>query len=227
MLKLYIGNKNYSSWSMRPWVLMKQAGLPFEERMVRFDSFASGSQFKQQVLQVNPGGRVPVLVDEGFAVWDSLAICEYLAEKFPEAPLWPRERQQRARARSVCGEMHSGFSALRTHCTMNIEASLPEVGARIWREQPQVQADVQRITDMWAGLLAASKGPMLFGEFSIADAFYAPVCTRIRTYGLPVSGEAAAYVDRVYALPGVKAWVDDALAEQDFVPFDEPYRQSR
>jgi glutathione S-transferase len=227
MLTLYIGNKNYSSWSMRPWVLMRQAGIPFTERLVRFDSFEGQSDFKQEVLKVNPAGRVPVLVDEGVAVWDSLAIAEYLAEKFPDLPLWPRDRQRRAQARSVVAEMHSGFGALRTHCTMNIEASLPDVGERIWREQPQVQADLQRITQMWTDLLQASGGPMLFGEFGIADAFYAPVCTRIRTYGLPVPQAVSAYIDRVYALPGVKAWIADALAEHDFVPFDEPYRKSR
>jgi len=227
MLTLYIGNKNYSSWSMRPWVLMRQAGIPFTERLVRFDSFEGQSDFKQEVLKVNPAGRVPVLVNEGVAVWDSLAIAEYLAEKFPDLPLWPRDRQRRAQARSVVAEMHSGFGALRTHCTMNIEASLPDVGERIWREQPQVQADLQRITQMWTDLLQASGGPMLFGEFGIADAFYAPVCTRIRTYGLPVPQAVSAYIDRVYALPGVKAWIADALAEHDFVPFDEPYRKSR
>jgi glutathione S-transferase len=227
MLTLYIGNKNYSSWSMRPWVLMKQAGLPFTEQKVRFDSFTGESRFKQEVLKVNPGGRVPVLVDEGFPIWDSLAICEYLAEKFPETPVWPRERHHRARARSVCAEMHSGFTALRTHCTMNIEADLRDVGARIWKEQPAVQADLQRIVTMWSELLAESGGPMLFGEFGTADAFYAPVCTRIRTYGLPVPQEIEAYIERVYALPGVKAWIDDALAEKDFVAFDEPYRKSR
>jgi glutathione S-transferase len=228
MLTLYIGNKNYSSWSMRPWVLMKQAGLPFEERKVRFDSFeAADSQFKQAILKVNPAGRVPVLVDEGLAIWDSLAIAEYLAEKFQDRALWPRERQARARARSVCAEMHSGFGALRSHCGMNIEAALGEVGRRIWDEQPAVRSDVGRIVQMWTGLLAEHKGPMLFGEFSIADAFFAPVCTRIRTYGLPVPAEIGAYIERVYALPAVQAWVADALQEQDFVPFDEPYRKSR
>jgi glutathione S-transferase len=227
MLTLCIGNKNYSSWSMRPWVLMKQAGLPFEERKVRFDAFDPDSQFKQAVLKVNPTGRVPVLLDDAFAVWDSLAICEYLAETFPERALWPRGRHERARARSVCAEMHSGFTALRTHCGMNIEASLPEVGQRVWREQADVRADVERILQMWSGLLREHGGPMLFGEFSIADAFYAPVCMRFRTYALPLPADAAAYVERVCALPGVKAWVDDALAEHDFVPFDEPYRKSR
>ena len=227
MLTLYIGNKNYSSWSMRPWVLMKQAGLPFEERKVRFDAFERDSRFKQEMLQVSPAGRVPVLVDEGFAVWDSLAIVEYLAEKFPDRALWPRERQARARARSVCAEMHSGFTALRSHCGMNIEASLPGIGQQVWREQEAVRGDVERIVQMWTELLGQHKGPMLFGEFSIADAFYAPVCMRFRTYALPLPAPVQAYVERVSALPAVQAWVEDALAEKDFVPFDEPYRQSR
>jgi glutathione S-transferase len=227
MLTLFIGNKNYSSWSMRPWVLMKQAGIPFQEEKVRFDSFEGESRFKATVLKVNPAGRVPVLVDDGFAVWDSLAIAEYLAEKFPQHALWPRDARTRARARSVCAEMHSGFSALRSHCPMNIEASLPAVGAQVWREQAPVRDDVQRLVDMWTGLLEEHKGPMLFGEFGIADAFFAPVCMRLRTYELPVPGVVQDYVRRVCALPGVMAWIDDALAEQDFVAFDEPYRTSR
>jgi glutathione S-transferase len=227
MLTLYIGNKNYSSWSMRPWVLMKQADIPFEEHKLRFDHFASDSRFKQEVLKVNPAGRVPVLVDDGFAVWDTLAIAEYLAEKFPERQLWPRDAKARARARSVCAEMHSGFAALRTHCPMNIEATLLQPGAIVWRDQPAVREDVQRIVAMWSELLAQHKGPMLFGEFSIADAFYAPVCMRIRNYGLPVPGVITDYIRRVCALPGVKAWVADALEEHDFVEVDEPYRSSR
>jgi glutathione S-transferase len=227
MLTLYIGNKNYSSWSMRPWVLLKQAGIAFEERMVRFDAFDADSRFKGEVLKVNPAGRVPVLVDEGFAVWDSLAIAEYLAEKFPQHHLWPREPQARARARSVVAEMHSGFTALRTHCPMNIEAPLAQVGERVWPEQPALRADVARIVGMWAELLQANRGPMLFGEFSIADAFFAPVCMRLRTYALPVPPAITDYVRRVCALPGVKAWMDDALAEHDFVAMDEPYRTAR
>jgi glutathione S-transferase len=227
MLTLYIGNKNYSSWSMRPWVAMTQAGVPFEERLVRFDDMQTDSRFKQEVLKVNPAGRVPVLVDDGFAVWDSLAIIEYVAERFPDKAFWPRDPKARARARSVCAEMHSGFSALRTHCGMNIEASLTEVGRKVWTEEADVRTDVERIVQMWTGLLAEHKGPMLFGEFSIADAFFAPVCMRIRTYALPVPAEASAYVERVCALPSVKTWIADALAEQDFVPFDEPYRKSR
>jgi glutathione S-transferase len=227
MLTLYIGNKNYSSWSMRPWVLMKQAGIPFEERLLRFDSFKAGSRFKQAVLKVNPAGRVPVLVDEDLVVWDTLAIAEYLAEKFPERQLWPRDPRVRARARSVSAEMHSGFTALRTHCPMNIEASLPQVGEQVLREQPGVREDLERIVSMWSGLLAQHQGPMLFGEFSIADAFFAPVCMRLRTYALPVPAQVAEYVQRVAALPGVKAWIDEALQEHDFVEVDEPYRKKR
>jgi glutathione S-transferase len=229
MLTLYIGNKNYSSWSMRPWVLMKQADIPFTEEKVRFDAFDAGPEtnFKRTVLKVNPAGRVPVLVDDGFCIWDTLAICEYLAEKFPDRHLWPRDVQARARARSVCAEMHSGFTALRTHCPMNIEASLPQAGALAWRDHPAVRADVQRLVAMWSELLQQHKGPMLFGEFSIADAFFAPVCMRLRTYQLPVPGVVTDYVRRVCALPGVKAWVDDALAEQDFLDFEEPYRTAR
>jgi glutathione S-transferase len=227
MLTLYIGNKNYSSWSMRPWVLLKQAGIPFTERMVRFDGFDADSDFKQTILRVNPAGRVPTLVDDGFAVWDTLAIAEYLAERFPEHQLWPRGRKERARARSVCGEMHAGFNGLRTYCAMNIEASLPEAGAIALRDQPAVRADLERIVAMWTALLEEHGGPLLFGEFTIADAYFAPVCMRIRTYALPVPAAVTAYVDRVRALPSVQAWVKDALAERDFRDFEEPYRQGR
>jgi glutathione S-transferase len=227
MLQLYIGNKNYSSWSMRSWVLLKQAGIPFQEVFVRFDSFEGGSAFKDTVGKVNPAGRVPVLVDDGFAVWDSLAIAEYVAEKFPEKQLWPRDAKARARARSVCAEMHGGFSALRSHCPMNIEASLPEVGAIVWRDKPGLRADVQRIVQMWTALLEEHKGALLFGEFSIADAYFAPVCFRIKNYSLPVPGHVTDYIRRVCQLPGVKAWVEEALAEKDFIVEDEPYRSSR
>ena len=226
-LQLYIGNKNYSSWSMRPWVLLTQAGIPFEERMLRFDSFDANSKFKADVMRLNPVGKVPVLVDDGFAVWDTLAIAEYLAEKFPDKKLWPADVKARARARSVCAEMHSGFGALRSHFGMNIEASLPEVGKRVLAEQPQTRVDLERIVQMWSELLATYKGPLLFGEFSIADAYFAPVVKRIVTYGLPVPPAIQAYVDRVQALPGVAAWTKDALGEHDFLAFEESYRTSR
>lgn len=224
MLKLYIGNKNYSSWSMRPWVLMTQLGIPFDEVMVRFDSFGPESAFKATLAPITPVGTVPVLVDGDLAVWDTLAITEYVAERFPDHGVWPADPRQRAHARSLCAEMHSGFGALRSACPMNIEASLPTVGAVALRDQAGVRADVARITRMWQDLLATHGGPMLFGSFSAVDAFYAPVAMRLRTYGLPVPDGVQAYIDRLCALPGVKAWIDGALAEHAFVDFDEPYR---
>jgi glutathione S-transferase len=227
MLKLFIANKNYSSWSMRPWVLMRQSGIAFEEIMVPFDDMAASSEFKRQVLPLNPVGKVPVLVDGGLAVWDSLAIAETLAERFPDKHLWPADPAARARARSVCAEMHAGFTALRTHCPMNIEASLPEIGAIVWRDKPGVRADMARLQAMWDELLQQHGGPLLFGEFSIADAYYAPVCMRLRTYALPVSPTVQAYIDRVTALPAVAEWISGALAEQHFVVEDEPYRLRR
>ncbi len=224
MLTLYIGNKNYSSWSMRPWVLLKQSGIAFEEVMVRFDAFTPDSQFKQRLGPVSPAGRVPVLVDDGFVVWDTLAIAEYVAEKFPQLNLWPTPVQARARARSICAEMHSGFSSLRSACPMNIEADLSHAGQLIWRDKPAVRADVTRLVEMWSELLTEHQGPMLFGAFSIADAYFAPVCMRIKAYGLPVPSHISAYVERVRALPGVQAWITEALVERDFLDFEEPYR---
>lgn len=227
MLQLHIGNKNYSSWSMRPWVLMREAGIAFEEKRVRFDSFEPGSQFKRQIQAISPTGKVPVLADRGMIVWDSLAIAEYLAEKYPGKHLWPQDATARARARSVTAEMHSGFTALRGACPMNIEARLPDVGALLWRDNAAVRADVERLVQMWSALLEHHGGPMLFGAFTIADAFYAPVCMRLATYALPLPEPIAAYVRRVQALPGVKAWIDGALAEADFREFEEPYRTRR
>ncbi|MFZ5547404.1 MAG: glutathione S-transferase family protein [Pseudomonadota bacterium] len=226
-MQLYIGNKNYSSWSMRPWVALRQFGIPFDEVLVRFDSFDEGSNFKQTMARVTPTGTVPVLVDEGFPVWDTLAIAEYLADKYPQHALWPRDPQARARARSLCAEMHAGFRALRNACAMNIEASLPEVGAKVLAEQPTVQADLARLAAAWQDALAQSDGPFLFGDFTLADAFFAPVVARIRTYGLPLPAAAAAWAERLWATEGVQAWVADALKEQDFLPFEEPYRTSR
>src|SRR5574337_898359 len=190
MLELYIGNKNYSSWSMRPWVLMREAGIEFREVRVPFDAFAPGSRFKAALRGVTPIGAVPVLVDDGFSVWDSLAIAEYLAEKFPDKRLWPADAKARARARSVCAEMHCGFAALRSVCDFNVEASLPQVGRIAWRDRAALRADVERIVAMWSELLAA-------------------------------------YAARVLALPGVAAWIDEALAEHEFVAFEEPYRLGR
>ena len=224
-MQLYIGNKNYSSWSMRPWVLMTEVGIPFEEIRLRLD-WDADSEFKKTLRQLAPTGRVPLLIDDGFAVWDTLAIVEYLAEKFPDRRIWPDAAKARARARSLCAEMHSGFGALRDRFPMNIEASLPEVGARCVAEFPAVATDLARIDAMWTEQLAASGGPLLFGAFSAADAFYAPVAARLKTYAPPLGAAAAGYVDRVLALPSVRAWCDAAREEHDFIKEDEPYRDA-
>lgn len=226
-MKLYIANKNYSSWSMRPWVMLKQAGIDFEEVMVRFDGFDAQSRFKQTLKDINPVGKVPVLVDGDLAVWDTLSIAEYAAEKFPDKQLWPAKVADRARARSICAEMHSGFAGIRSACPMNIDAFFPEIGALALRDKEAVRQDLKRIDSLFSSLLQAHKGSMLFGEFSIPDAYFAPVVMRIKTYALPVPADVAAYMDRVCALPGAKAWIDDALAEQDFIDFEEPFRLSR
>ena len=223
-MKLYIANKNYSSWSMRPWVMLKQAGIDFEEVMVRFDGFDAQSMFKKTLKDINPVGKVPVLVDGDLAVWDTLAIAEYVAEKFPDKKLWPSAVADRARARSICAEMHSGFAGIRSACPMNIDAHLPEIGALAMRDKEAVRNDLKRIDSLFSALLKAHKGPMLFGAFSIPDAYFAPVVMRIKTYALPVSTETQAYIERLCAMPGVKAWIDDALVEKDFIDFEEPFR---
>ena len=226
-MQLVIGNKNYSSWSLRPWLAMVEFGIPFEEVKVRFDSFAPDSEFKHRLLALTPTGRVPVLVDDdGFTIWDTLAIVETLAERHPHLAMWPREPRERARARTLCAEMHAGFAALRQALPVNIEARLPEIGRMVLQREPAVAADVARLVQMWSGQLAAQGGPMLFGAFTIADAFFAPVCTRLRTYGIPVPAPIDGYIDRVFALAGMRRWVADALAERDFLSFEEPYRGS-
>ena len=226
MLQLVIGNKNYSSWSMRPWVLMRNAGIDFEEIKLRLE-LTPDSAFQRALARYTPAGRVPVLLIEGFAVWDTLAIAEALADLRPDLPLWPRDPRQRARARSLCAEMHAGFSALRNHCPMNIEAALPEVGARVLKAEAGVRHDLDRIDSLWRTQLEASGGLFLFDDFGIIDAYYAPVVARTRSYGLPLSAPARAYAERVWASPGVSAWVADALTEHDFIVEDEPYRSAR
>ena len=226
MLQLVIGNKNYSSWSMRPWVLMRHFDIAFDEIKLRFD-FTPGSAFYRELARYTPAGRVPVLLIDGHAVWDTLAIAEALADLHPALPLWPRDMRQRARARSLAAEMHAGFSALRNHCPMNIEAALPEIGARVLATEPAVRRDLERIDAMWSEALAASGGPFLFGEFGAVDAYYAPVAMRVRSYALPMSDVAQAYARRLSASPGVTAWIADALDEHDFIVEDEPYRSSR
>jgi glutathione S-transferase len=225
-MKLYIGNKNYSSWSLRPWLAMKALGIDFEEVKLRL-SVTEGSDFKNTLARLGAPGRVPVLVeDDGFVVWDTLAIVERLHELFPRHGVWPADPQLRARARSLCAEMHSGFSALRNQCPMIIEAELAEVGARLWEHDGEVRRDVVRIEQMWTGQLQESGGPFLFGAFCAADAYFAPVCMRMRTFALPVAASTRAYVERIWQLGAMQAWVEEALAEHDFLDFDEPYRST-
>jgi glutathione S-transferase len=227
-MQLYIGNKNYSSWSMRPWVLLTNAGIPFDEVLLRFDSFAPGSSFRTAIDKINPVGKVPVLVDDGLVVWDTLAIAEYVAEKYPAKNLWPQDAKQRARARSICAEMHSGFTGLRGACPMNIEARLPEAGALALRDKPAVRTDAARIEAIFSELLAQHSGPFLFGpQFTVADAYFAPVCMRFKTYALSQRADVNAYIDRVRAAPGVAQWIAAALIEDDFRDFEEPFRLKR
>jgi glutathione S-transferase len=212
-MKLVIGDKNYSSWSMRPWLLVKHFGIPFEEVLIELDE----PDTKASILAFSASGKVPCLVtDDGFAVWDSLAIAETLAERFPQHALWPRDANARARARSVSAEMHSGFGELRTHMPMNIRKIKPGAGAT-----PGALADVARIDALWRECLAASGGPFLFGEFSIADAMYAPVVMRFNSYQPKLSPEAAAYAQRVSALPAVAEWVEAGRRETHIVADDE------
>jgi glutathione S-transferase len=188
----------------------------------------SGSKLSKRTLAaLTPTGRVPVLVeDDGFVIWDTLAIAEFLAERHADQPLWPVDARQRARARSLCAEMHSGFGALRQHFPVNIEARLPEVGAMVLAREPAVAHDVARIDAMWREQMQTTGGPFLFGAYSIADAFYAPVCTRLRTYGVPVSADANTYIERIHATGSMRRWVAEALAEKDFLGFEEPYRSA-
>ncbi len=212
---------------MRPWIMLTQANIAFEEQKVLFDSFGADSKFKQVVSAITPVGKVPVLIDAKLTVWDTLAIAEYAAELYPEKNLWPADRAARAHARSICAEMHAGFGQLRSHCPMNIEANLQTQGQLIWRDQAGVRADVARIVAMWTQLLERHGGPLLFGQFTIADAYFAPICMRLKTYGLPVPASIATYIQTVFDLHSVKAWVAEAKAEDAFKAFEEPYRLAR
>ena len=219
MYQLYIANKNYSSWSMRPWLVLKAFNLPFEEIMLPFPVERNTGTFKQDVLSINPNGKVPVLLDEGLMLWDSLAICEYLAEQHPDQALWPEDVRQRARARCISAEMHSGFPSLRNACGMNIRANLADVGKRLWQENEELRQDVARIEQIWSERPNGSG--FLCGAFSIADAFYAPVVTRLMTYALPVSESTRQYMQTMLQHPAMQAWIDGALQEDDWVNYLE------
>lgn len=197
---LVIGDRNFSSWSLRPWLLMRGAGIPFDEAPVRLRQPDS----KQNILRHSPSGKVPVLKTHGLVIWDSLAIAEYLAERFPEKSLWPKEVSARAHARAVSAEMHSGFQALRTHLPMDILGHYPGRGA----DGEGVAADIARVQEIWHDCREthSAKGPFLFGAFSIADAMFAPVVTRFITYGVERDAICQDYMDAVMNLPGMREW---------------------
>ncbi|MDB5934623.1 MAG: glutathione S-transferase [Massilia sp.] len=206
-LTLVIGNKNYSSWSMRPWVALTAFGIPFDEVRVLLDKPDTAAR----IADYSGAGRVPVLVAGEMTIWDSLAICEYVAEQFPHKHMWPQDVAARAMARSVSAEMHSGFQGLRSAMSMNIRASLPGRG-----RTAEAQGDIGRICEIWEECLSRfGHHQFLFGEFSIADAFFAPVVMRFRTYGVSLAPALQAYCDRVQAHPAVARWMREALAETE------------
>jgi len=213
-LTLVIGNKNYSSWSLRPWLAMKVLGIPFREQRIPL----YGPDSRRALLAYSPAGKVPCLVDGALHVWDSLAILEYLAEREPR--LWPADAALRARARSISAEMHAGFPHLRQHMSMNIRKRHPGKG-----RTPESLADVARIVAMWSDCRArfGAAGPFLFGAFSAADAMYAPVVLRFRTYAVELPAPCRAYADAVLALPALGEWIDAAGRETESLPQFEMY----
>ena len=206
-LKLVIGNKNYSSWSMRPWVALRASNIAFEEVFI---PLYTGAADKQRILDVSRAGKVPILVDGDITVWDSLAIIEYVAERFPEKRLWPKHPGHRAHARSVSAEMHSGFAALRNECGMNLHRPV-----RAIELSSDARANVARVEEIWSECRErhGQSGPFLFGAFSAADAMFAPVVHRFRTYAVAVTETTRRYMDTMMALPAFAEWTEAALAE--------------
>ena len=208
-MELVIGTKNWSTWSLRPWLALKRVGAPFTETLVQLREVETSTA---EILKHSPSGLVPVLKDGDLVVWDSLAICEYLAERFPSARLWPEDQDLRALARSATAEMHGGFGALRRECSMDLKLRT------VIAPSPEVSKDVRRIVQLWSQALERSGGPFLFGHWTIADAFYTPVATRFRTYGIDLTahgdaGAAQAYADALLGTPEFLEWEAAALAD--------------
>ena len=210
MKKLVIGNKNYSSWSLRPWLLLKDKGIEFDEIMVHLYKDES----KLELLKHSRSGKVPVLIDEGISIWDSLAICEYIADCYPEKNCWPKDIKLRAMARSISHEMHSGFFALRNTLHMNCRKNM--VFSPITSE---LQADIDRICEIWTMCREefSSQGDYLFGEFTIADAMYAPVVLRFKSYGIKVGKLEQKYMNTILKHPSIKSWIDDGVKETEII----------
>lgn len=211
-MKLLIGNRNYSTWSLRPWLVLQHFEIPFEDEVLQL----AGPGWRENLAARSPTGRVPVLLDGALVVPETLAIIEYLADSFPDKAIWPAERKDRAMARAAAAEMHAGFSGLRNHAPMNLRASHP---GKV--DLDAVRKDLHRVETLWGDLLARTGGPYLFGAFSAADAMFAPLATRLRTYDLPVSDVAGRYVEAIYALPAFQQWLGLALQEPWIVDDDE------
>ncbi len=213
-LTLLIGNKNYSSWSMRPWIAMKVAGIAFEEEVISLDA----KDFKARVAKISGTGKVPALADGDVHIWESLAILDYLAESYPQARLWPADPQARAHARAGAAEMHAGFVPLRRHCPMNMRR--PPKARQL---TPEAAADVRRVEVIWTDCRTrfGGEGPFLFGGFGAADAMYAPVVSRFETYAIDVGPVARAYMEAVQTLPPWKEWRLAAIKEPWILPQNE------
>jgi glutathione S-transferase len=211
-VKLLIGNRNYSSWSLRAWLVLKHFGIPFEEELL----LLNGEGWQEAIRRKSPSGRVPVLIDGDVTIPETIAIVEYLNDKYPAKQIWPSGRIERAIARSVSAEIHGGLNSLRDAAPMNLRASHP---GKV--DHDLVAADLRRIEEIWGDLTSDSGGPFLFGKFTAADAMFAPVATRIRTYALPVSDVAAEYVETIYALPAFQEWLAGAIKEPWIVEQDE------
>ena len=211
-MKLIFANRNYSSWSLRAWLVLRHFGIPFEEELV----LLNGEGWQENIRRKSPTGRVPVLVDGEAVIPETLAIVEYLNDKYPAKGIWPSDRLKRAQARAVSAEMHGGVSTLRDTAPMNLRGSHPAKGPL-----DPIARELRRIEEIWGDLTAESGGPFLFGKFTAADAMFAPVATRIRTYALPVSDAAMEYVEAIYGLPAFQEWLAAARAEPWVVEEDE------
>ena len=212
MLRLVIGNKNYSSWSLRPWILLRQFGVPFVETRLPLDT----PEFREQVQRLSPTGRVPVLHDGDRVIWDSLAICEYVNETFVDGRGWPTDRGRRALARCAAAEMHSGFAALRAQLPMNCRRA-----PNAYRWKADAEADIERVLSLWRELRRhAGEGPFLLGQFGIVDAMYAPVAIRFRGYGVALDDSARGFSDALFALPAMREWQAAAEAETERLAYD-------
>jgi glutathione S-transferase len=217
-MKLIIANKTYSSWSMRPWLVLKHFYIPFSEVLIPFGASFDDPNWKAAIADYTPAGKVPALLDGQIKVWETLAMIEYIAELHPELAIWPKDAAARAMARAISSEMHAGFGALRNSCPMNLGKKHES------KERGEgVASDVTRVCELWktARTQFGAGGDYLFGEFSAADAMFAPLATRLVTYSIPVDNQSQAYVDAIYALPAFKEWQKSALNERWIVPLDE------